>query len=195
MVTLTNCPPWIFSSSRYISGITILPDLSILSSVVISRISYHMGGHGLYSFLLSMVLNGSLCHKFIYSLDKRVFGENTMAARTILETANPKTQSVEAVKSLLAYVGRASDPLPSDLSLENGRMVLVLANKKDVYYTCTARACSCPAHNFGHGQRCKHQRRYFPEQIAKPDSIRPACGAFRPVSLLPSEEKAAAGAV
>ena len=114
-----------------------------------------------------------------------------------LNIQSPKTQSIDAVKSLLAFVGRASNPLPSDVSLENGRVVLVLSNKKDCFYTVTSRACSCPAHNFGHGQRCKHQRKFFP-QIAKPaeaDSIRPACGAFRPVSLLPSEEKAAAGAV
>jgi len=113
--------------------------------------------------------------------------------RTILETANPKTQSLDAIKSLLAYVGRSADPLPSDVSLEDGRLVLVLSKKRDVYYTTTSRACSCPAHNFGHGQRCKHQRRYFPVEAT--NSIRPKVGAFRPVSLLPSEEKAQAAPI
>ncbi len=123
-----------------------------------------------------------------------------MAGKLIYDGANPKTQSIEAVKALLSWKGRASSPLPEFVEMGKGdsRLVLVLSNKKDVYYTTTSRACSCPAHNFGHGNRCKHQRRYFPEQIARPaetDSIRPTCGAFRPVSLLPSEEKAAAGAV
>lgn len=119
-------------------------------------------------------------------------GKNLLEGRT-----GPITQSVAAVKSLLSFVGRASDPLPPDVSLDNGRMVLVLSNKKDVYYCTTSRACSCPAHNFGHGQRCKHQRKYFAEQIAKPaetDSIRPKVGAFRPFSELPSEERRAVGA-
>ena len=90
--------------------------------------------------------------------------------------SGPVTQSRDAVKTLLSFVGRASDPMPSDVTLDNGRMVLVLSNKKDAYYTCTARACSCPAATYHRGP-CKHQRKYFP-QIAKPapvatDSIRP----------------------
>jgi hypothetical protein len=120
-----------------------------------------------------------------------------MAGKLIYDGSNPKTQSVEAVKALLSWRGRAADPLPSyvELGKEDSRLVLVLSNKKDVYYTTTSRACSCPAHNFGHGQTCKHQRKYFPvEATSKPadcGSIRPNVGAFRPVSLLPSEEKAA----
>ena len=114
-----------------------------------------------------------------------------------IETADPKTQSIDAIKSLLAFVGRASDPLPSDVSLDNGRVVLVLSNKKDVYYCTTARACSCPAHNFGHGNRCKHQRKFFPQaEAAKPvsasGSILPKLPAFKPFSELPSEERRAA---
>jgi hypothetical protein len=91
----------------------------------------------------------------------------------------PVTQSVEAVKNLLAFVGRASDPMPSEVTLDSGRLVLVLNNKKDAYYTCTARACSCPSATYRHNGPCKHQRKYFAEQIAKPaahepvDSIRP----------------------
>jgi hypothetical protein len=102
-----------------------------------------------------------------------------MSGRTILNVESPKTQTVEAVKSLLAWKHHPVNPLPCDVSLENGRVVLVLSNKKDCFYVTTARACSCPAHNWHPGQRCKHQRKYFLEQIAKPaasesGSIRPA---------------------
>src|SRR5512137_345730 len=77
----------------------------------------------------------------------------------------PVTQSLAAIKSLLAYVGRASDPLPTDVSLDNGRLVLVLSNKKDAYYTVTATKCSCPAASYHHGP-CKHQRKFFPQEQA-----------------------------
>ena len=40
-----------------------------------------------------------------------------MEGRTLLDSASPITQSIDAVKSLLAYVGRASDPLPTFLEL------------------------------------------------------------------------------
>jgi hypothetical protein len=65
-----------------------------------------------------------------------------MAARTILNTANPKTQSIDAVKALLSWRGRAVDPLPEfvELSGKDGRLMLVLNNKRDAYYTTTARA-------------------------------------------------------
>ena len=85
-----------------------------------------------------------------------------MAAKTLLETTNPVTQSVESVKAFLSWRERAVDPLPTDVSLENGRMVLVLSSKKDAYYCTTSRACSCPAAAYHPGQRCKHQKRYFP---------------------------------
>ena len=125
-----------------------------------------------------------------------------MNGKLNIQTINPKTQSVEAVKALLAWKGRAVDPLPATVEFMNhgdeSRLMLILSNDKAGYYTVTQKACSCPAAIYSPGKPCKHQRRYFPEQIARPaetDSIRPTCGAFRPVSLLPSEEKAAAGAV
>jgi len=94
----------------------------------------------------------------------------------------PVTQSVDAVKTLLAFVGRASDPMPSDASLDNGRMVLILSNKKDAYYTCTAKACSCPAASYHHGS-CKHQRKYFPQaEATKPVS---ANASLKPVATWP----------
>ena len=100
-----------------------------------------------------------------------------MSARTIIQMQNPVTQSRDAVKTLLSFVGRASDPMPSDVTLDNGRMVLVLNNKKDAYYTVTAAKCSCPAATYHRGP-CKHQRKYFPQaEASKPvsanDSIKP----------------------
>ena len=75
-----------------------------------------------------------------------------------------KTQSAEAIKGLLAWKKVASDPLPEFVEMGEGdnRLVLVLSNKKDAFYTVTARACSCPAATYHHGP-CKHQRKYFPQ--------------------------------
>ena len=118
-----------------------------------------------------------------------MFGKNLLESQT-----GPVTQSVESVKALLAYVGRASDPLPTEVSLENGRLVLVLSNKKDAYYTVTARACSCPSATYRHNGPCKHQRKYFPAAAttkpATTDSLIER-GGFRPFDALPGEKRAA----
>ncbi len=104
----------------------------------------------------------------------------------------PKTQSVESVKALLKWRGRGSDPLPDYVEIGQGenRLMLVLSNKKDCFYTTTAHKCSCPSQTYRGGQ-CKHMRKYYP-QIAKPasqelDGIRPDVRGFRPISPLPSE--------
>ena len=91
-------------------------------------------------------------------------------SKTIIRVESPKTQSVEAVKALLAWKGRASDPLPSFIEMGEGesRLVLVLSNKKDCYYVTTARDCSCPARSWHPNQPCKHQRKYFAEQSHNP---------------------------
>lgn len=107
-----------------------------------------------------------------------------MSGRTILKIESPTTQTVEAVKALLSWKHHPVTPLPCDVSLEDGRLVLVLSNKKDCFYVVTARDCSCPARGWHPGQPCKHQRKYFP-QIAKPaamesESIRPAAGWIGP---------------
>jgi hypothetical protein len=102
-----------------------------------------------------------------------------MSGNNLLEGRfGPVTQSADAVKTLLAFVGRASDPMPIDVTLDNGRMVLVLNNKKDAYYTVTSAKCSCPSAAYRPGQPCKHQRKYFPQaEATKPvsanDSIKP----------------------
>jgi len=76
---------------------------------------------------------------------------------------SPKTQSSEAIKGLLAWKKVSCDPLPQEVSLDGGRLVLVLSNKKDCYYVTTSRSCSCPAATYHPGTRCKHQRKYFPQ--------------------------------
>lgn len=84
-----------------------------------------------------------------------------MIERTLLASGSPITQSIDAVKSLLAYVGRASDPLPTFVEMPGSGVVLVLSSKKDAYYTTTAQACSCPSGIYRPGQICKHRRTYF----------------------------------
>ncbi|NYT10227.1 MAG: hypothetical protein GKC09_09910 [Methanosarcinales archaeon] len=80
--------------------------------------------------------------------------------KLVYQVESPKTQSTGAVKALLAFKKVASNPLPQEVSLDGGRLVLVLSNKKDAFYTVTARACSCPAATYHHGP-CKHQRKHF----------------------------------
>ncbi len=87
-----------------------------------------------------------------------------MTARKILFGA-AVTQSTEAVVSLLKYLGKTIDPLPQTVDLPG--LVLVLSNKRDVFYVITATSCSCPSAAYRPGQRCKHQRRHFP-QAEKP---------------------------
>lgn len=90
-----------------------------------------------------------------------------MAGKTLIDIQKPQTQTVDAIKALLSWRGRASDPLPSFVEMGEGeaRMVLVLSNKKDCFYVVTVRDCSCPAHNWHPNQRCKHQRAHFPETM------------------------------
>jgi hypothetical protein len=122
-----------------------------------------------------------------------------MDEKLIYEGTNPKTQSIDAVKSLLTWKGRGCDPMPSTLEFvnegEGSRLVLVLSNKKDVYYVVTPAKCSCPSATYHPGQPCKHQRKHFP-QVVMPvttasESIRPECkwpgGLNGPVDKIPGE--------
>jgi len=110
-----------------------------------------------------------------------------MSGKNLLEgLQGPVSQSVGAVKALLTWKGRAIDPLPSVLEFthegKEGRLMLVLSNKKDEYYVTTARACSCSARTDRPGAPCQHQRKYFgarPEQ-ATVSSIRPTGGWVGP---------------
>jgi hypothetical protein len=112
-----------------------------------------------------------------------------MAARTILNVEKPTTQSVKAVCSLLAWKGRASNPLPSFVELGSGesKVVLVLSNKRDAYYVVTARDCSCPSAIYNHGKACKHQRKYFPATLA---ATKPAASIGEHVAFKPFIEDA-----
>jgi hypothetical protein len=122
-----------------------------------------------------------------------------MMKENALEGCNgPVSQTVASVKALLQYKKIASDPLPADVSLDNGRLMLVLSNKKDVFYTVTPTKCSCPSATYHPGQPCKHQRKHFPQsemEVATEEvSIRPECkwpgGLNGPVDSIPGEEKA-----
>jgi hypothetical protein len=117
-----------------------------------------------------------------------------MSGRTILKVESPKTQSIDAVRTLLTWKGHPTNPMPADVSLDNGRLVLVLNGKKDAFYTVTATACSCPAHVWHPGHQCKHQRKFFAE--SKP-ATKPTDGetlvkrsGFRPIDTLPGEGRA-----
>ena len=83
---------------------------------------------------------------------------------------SPKTQSAEAIKSLLTWKKISCDPLPEFLEMGDGdsRLVLVLSKKKDAYYTVTAKGCSCPAATYHPGTRCKHSKKYFPQATREP---------------------------
>jgi len=70
---------------------------------------------------------------------------------------SPKTQSIDSVKSLLAFIGRASDPLPSSVELAGGAR-LTKSNKGDCFYVTTPTVCSCPAAAYNPGQVCKHRK-------------------------------------
>ena len=107
----------------------------------------------------------------------------------------PVTHSAEAVRALITFDnhGVAPEKMP-DFYRMKGDMVLVQNAKRDAYYVTTPKTCSCPAAHWHQGQ-CKHQRRFFPE----PKASAPASsgelverGGFKPISLLPSEEKGAA---
>lgn len=89
-----------------------------------------------------------------------------MSSKNLLEgRTGPQTQTVAAVKTLLAWRGHPTEPMPSSVEMDGGRLVLVLNNKRDAYYVTTARACSCPAATYRPGQPCKHQRKYFPQPV------------------------------
>ncbi len=105
-------------------------------------------------------------------------GETEMAGNLIPEV--PVTQESQAVKTLITYLNHGEEPkeMPPFFRL-SGEMVLVLSNKKDVYYATTPKTCSCPSQTFRHGT-CKHQRKFFPvkeSSLEWPDVAQP----FKPV--------------
>lgn len=100
-----------------------------------------------------------------------------------IETENPVSQTVDAVRELLSYMHRPAEPLPEFVEL-NDRVRLTLSKDGKAYYLTTARACSCPANTFHPGQRCKHMRALQATiEEREDDSILPAMSQqFRPTS-------------
>lgn len=92
-----------------------------------------------------------------------------MSGNLLEGLTGPESQSIEAIKALLTWKGRGSDPLPSAIVL-NDEVALVLSAKQTEYYTTTPKACSCPSFVY-RGNPCKHQKKFFPfeaEPIADP---------------------------
>jgi hypothetical protein len=108
-------------------------------------------------------------------------GKNLLEGRT-----GPVTQSVEAVKALLTWKGRAVDPLPSVVAFANeceeSRLMLVLSDKKDNYYVVTPTACSCLARTDRPDAPCKHMRKHFGAKVAANAS---ESGSIRPTGKWP----------
>ena len=122
-----------------------------------------------------------------------------MYEKNLLEgLQGPVSQSVDAVKALLTWKGRAVDPMPSKIEFTNegeeGRLMLILSNDKQNYYVTTARACSCSSATYHPGQPCKHQRAHFGAKVAATEATNESLiqrGGFKPFALLLGEEKAA----
>ena len=88
-----------------------------------------------------------------------------MMTENALEGCNgPVSQTIVSVKALLQWKKISTDPLPADVSLDNGRLILILSNKKDVYYTCTSIKCSCPANTYNPGQHSSIRGNTFHSQ-------------------------------
>jgi hypothetical protein len=103
-----------------------------------------------------------------------------MSGRIIIEQSCPVTQTAAAVKSLIEFVsGKPCEELPESFAMPG--MMLVLSNKKDVFYVTTPKDCSCPARTYNPGKSCKHMRKHYPQTVRsqsmaaalEPDSIRP----------------------
>lgn len=118
-------------------------------------------------------------------------GGRIMAGKVLVEVPNPLTEDTKAVVALLKCLGRPYSPLPDAVKLPN--MVLVLSSKKDVFYTVTARDCSCPARTYHPGQACKHMKRFFTEaQIPKKTLLEEMVDQRYEMSFTPEDEPEAA---
>ena len=116
-----------------------------------------------------------------------------MLENNLLEgRTGPITQSIRCCKSLLACVGRASDPLPADVILRQWPFGAGVEQQKRCILHVTAKTCSCPSASISSRTTCKHQRKYFPQSEAaqtKPRASEPLIkrGGFKPFDELPSE--------
>jgi len=103
--------------------------------------------------------------------------------KTILNLETPVTQSVDAVKALLAYMHRPAEPLPEFVELQD-RVRLTRSKDGKGYYLTTPKNCSCPARAFNPGAPCKHMKALQVSIVEREDeSIMPAMAQpFRPTS-------------
>ena len=90
------------------------------------------------------------------------------------------SQCIESVLELLKYRKLPTAPLPESIELPG--LMLVLSNKKDVYYVVTDVGCSCPSASYRPGQRCKHQRKYYPKVKAAREDAECEPLMFKPES-------------
>jgi len=104
-----------------------------------------------------------------------------MSGRTLVQIENPTTQRTDALEALAAFLHK---PIEGGV-LDLGSLKLVKSNKVDAFYGVTATKCSCPSAAYRPGQSCKHRRRYFAEQIAKPAATVTAAGSIRPAGKWP----------
>jgi hypothetical protein len=79
-----------------------------------------------------------------------------MSGKILVQMESPKTQSIEAVKALLSWQGKSTEPLPAAITLDGAQ--LTRSKKGDCFYVTTATDCSCPARCFNPGTACKHMR-------------------------------------
>jgi hypothetical protein len=97
----------------------------------------------------------------------------------------PKSKSIEAVVELLTLLGRPITPLPESISIRDA--MLVLGPKKDTYYLVTPETCSCPSRFYRPGKPCKHQRKYFKDNIERVAAkIDDAMDSIKPILKWPS---------
>jgi len=98
----------------------------------------------------------------------------------VLAVEPPKSQSVDAVLSLLTAMGVHRESPPASVKMSDS-CFLVLSARGEEYYTVTRRACSCPSSVYHPGTVCKHQKKYL-GMIQKPARIAtiPSAG-FKPV--------------
>lgn len=86
-----------------------------------------------------------------------------MSNKLVYENESPITQSIEAVKTMAAALGKPieGEGLPETVKLSRD-VVLVLSNDMTCYYTTSrTRGCSCPASLYHPDKPCKHARKYL----------------------------------
>jgi len=100
-----------------------------------------------------------------------------MNGKLSIQIENPVTQTVDAVKGLLAYMHMPADPLPQFVELQD-RVRLTRSKDGKGYYLTTPKNCSCPARAFNPGAPCKHMRASIEDRAG--DLLPERAQPFRP---------------